>query len=290
MRAAIEPVSTDPGSSFRCFWRRAEDFAFQWHFHPECELTWIVSGHGRRFVGDHLSDYRAGDLVLLGPNLPHTWQSSSASSRTKSAKDHLALVVQFRRDFLGCGFFDCPEASQLASLLGQSQRGLRFVGQTVTEATEILRSLPERSGFGRLAGLLQTLSILAKSPQTETLAGLRYRPSLAVADAQRIDAIAAYLNDHLDEEITQRDVARLVHMSPSSFNRFFRRVLGRTFIEYLHELRIGEACRLLIESDRSITQIAHQVGYANLTYFNRRFRVSKGMTAREYRKASCAEC
>ncbi len=281
MRAALEAIQTLHDASFACFRRADPSFEFEWHFHPEFELTLITAGRGRRFVGDHIEDYRSGDLVLLGSNLPHTWQSSSSDHRAT----HEAVIVQFRRDFLGQEFLEHPETRRVARLFDRASRGLHFVGPAGRRAAQILTHLPDHQGMQRLLRLLEALDLLAGAKGAHVLAGASYTPSLAMADGRRIDRVLQYLNESLDQHVTQREAARRVHMSPSSFGRFFKRVTGRTFVDYLNELRISEACRLLCETDLRITEIAMKVGFSNLSYFNRRFRRVKGMPANRFRKA-----
>lgn len=281
MRAALETVQLDSSVSFACFRRIDSEFAFEWHFHPEYELVLITAGRGRRFVGDHIEDYREGDLVLMGPNLPHTWQSSV---RRDPPVIHKAACVQFHRDCLGAGFFDLPEMQRVNLLLKRVSRGLRFVGPTARRAARIVASLPDRKGLDRVIGLLEAFDLLAVSKSTRVLAGAGYTPSLATGDSRRIDRVMRYVSEHFNQPVTQQEAARRAHMSPSSFSRFFKRVTGRTFIDYLNELRISEACRLLCETDLRVSEIAFRVGFSSLPYFNRRFRRVKGVTAREYRK------
>lgn len=280
MRASLEAIHTGPDASFACFQRVDDSFEFEWHFHPEFELTLITSGRGRRFVGDHIEDYHSGDLVLLGSNIPHTWQSSSNNRSTA----HEAVVVQFRHDFLGGAFFEQPETRRVARLLVRASRGLHFAGPTARSATKILAELPNRQGLERLLCLLKALDLLAGAKGVRTLAGASYSSSLALADGHRIDRILKYLSEYLDQTVTQREAAKRVHMSPSSFGRFFKRVTGRTFVDYLNELRISEACRLLCETDLRISEIAPKVGFPSLSYFNRRFQRIKGMSARRFRQ------
>jgi len=280
MRAAIERIQPDPGTSFHCHRRSDPAFDFRWHFHPEYELTLITSSRGRRFVGDHIDDYRTGDFVLLGPNLPHTWQSVGHRREV-----HEAVVVQFHDEFLGNELFDHAEFREIKRLLKRSSRGLRFTGHEVKAAAKIVEGVSEREGIERLLSLFDALHRLCNCPQTQSLAGERYFPSLALEDNRRIDQIFGYLMEHLEEPIRQEEVARLVHMSPSSFSRFFKRATGHTFVEYLNGLRVSQACWLLSETDLRVTEIAFRVGFESLSYFNRRFKKHKGMTANQFRRA-----
>ncbi len=285
MRAAIEKIDLAPEASFQCFRRVEPAFPFSWHYHPEFELTLIVAGRGRRFVGDHVGDYMPGDLVLLGPNLPHTWESAR-DDPTHNGKPHEAVVVQFQKAFLGNGFFDRPEMRGIDRLLTRAARGVRFTGQIASYAADRLANLSAQPPMSRLLGMLDLLQCLAESPheQARELASQRFAPRLAHADAHRIDRVAAFVHERVGQPITQREAAELVQMSPSTFARFFRRVTGHTFIEYVNELRISEACRLLSDTELLITEICHRAGFASLPYFNRRFKHSKQMSPRQYRR------
>lgn len=280
MRPSIEKIIPDALSSFHCHRREDSSFDFLWHFHEEVELTLITSSQGRRFVGDHIGDYESGDLVLVGSNLPHTWQSS----KERSLAPHGAVVVQFKKDFLGKSFTMSPEFQPMDHLLKRSQRGLLFSGEEAERAERLILELPDLSGMDRLIRLLEVFSNLTRCQGIQPLAGAHYLPALAMRDSHRINRLADLFDKHLHEPITQARAASLAHMSPSTFSRFFKRVTGRTFIETLNEMRVSRACRLLRDSDLSVTEICYQCGFESLSYFNRRFKRSKKMSARQYRR------
>jgi AraC-like DNA-binding protein len=285
MRAAIEKIDLAPEASFQCFRRVELAFPFNWHYHPEFELTLIVAGRGRRFVGDHVDDYTPGDLVLLGSNVPHTWESAR-NDPAHDGKPHEAVVVQFQKTFLGDVFFDRPEMRHINRLLTRAARGARFIGPIVEVVADRLLNLSVQPPMSRLLGLLKLLQCLSESPQEQTqeLASQRFAPRLAHADTQHIDRVVAFVHKRLDQTITQREAANLIDMSPSTFARFFRRVTGHTFIEYVNESRISEACRLLSDTELQVTDICYRAGFASLPYFNRRFKRSKQMCPRQYRR------
>lgn len=278
MRAVIEQLLTPAEASFHYLVRTDSSFGFQWHFHPEFELTLIVSSEGRRFVGDHIADYRSGDLVLLGPNLPHTWRSEGGGRK------HRAIVIQFRRDFLGSVFFDRPELAGVVKLFGESSRGIVFAGPARAEAAERMQRMNDLVGMPRLLELLAILNLLAESKDASTLASAGFAPMLDERNHRRIDKVCAYIMKNEQSRISQSQAAAIAHLSPAPFSRFFRRATGKSFVQYVNELRIGRACRLLIETDKPITAIAHDAGFENLSNFNRQFEKLKGMPPREFRK------
>ena len=278
-RASFEKVEPSPGRSFAYREFDLPAFDSPWHFHPEYELTLVTSGAGRRFVGDHIAEFRPGDLVLLGPGLPHFWHSEApAEERSQS------LVIQFLPGFLGDGFLQLPELDAVKGLLAHASRGLHFKGRTQARASEILKTMATRSPQGQLFGLLEALDVLSRSLDVEVLATEGFAPALDTRTEGRINRCQSYIFEHLDEQIRLNDVAVHMNMSPSAFSRFFKRTIGKTFSRFVNELRVGMACRTLMESDRPIAEIAFRSGFNNLSNFNRRFRELRGMSPRRFRE------
>lgn len=256
---------------------RGQGFGFEWHQHPECELTLIETGTGQRFVGDHIDAYRPGDLVLIGSDLPHTW-----ASHPESAKSHRAVVIQFDPDWLTRMLEDTPEARSIHTLTLRCRRGLRFTGPAQAHAAALMPKMLKQQGMQRVLSFIGLLDKLAHSRGATPLASPAFDAAGSVADA-RIDRVCRYIHDHATEPITQADAARLVHMSGPAFSRFFKRRVGMTYSRYVHELRIGHACRLLLETDTPVTDACFASGFNNLSNFNRVFRSIKGESPRAYR-------
>ena len=284
-RIVYEDHSLEPNASF---WfkefHKLTHFPFNWHYHPEIELTLIVKGRGLRFVADSIQDYREGDLCLLGSNTPHTWQSQPAPGRSVHS-----VVMLFLKDFMGAEFFKRPEMRAIDALLTRSRKGLVITGKTRTAvAAQMMkmRSVPLGS-FQHVHGLLGMLATIADNPRDCTeLGACEIDPVENKAAHQRLRSVLRFINTHSDaDEIpSQSDVARQVRLSPAAFSRFFKRSVGKTYVSYLNELRIGRACRELIETDMNVTEIAFRAGFNNLSNFNRRFRRMKALTPRAYRR------
>ncbi|MGB5511285.1 MAG: AraC family transcriptional regulator [Woeseiaceae bacterium] len=279
-KASYEKVATTPGRSFA--FRKFDLPAFDspWHFHPEFELTLVTGGSGRRFVGDHIAEYGPGDLVLLAPDLPHFWHTETSG---KSGERSRSLVVQFLPGFLGAGFLELPELDSVKGLLANASRGLRFTGRTQRRGSEILIRMATRSPQGQLLGLLDALDVLSRSPDVEMLSTKGFAPALDTRTEERINRCQTYIFDNLNEPMRLEDVAAHMSMSPSAFSRYFKRVIGKTFSHFVAELRVGKACRVLLESDRPIAEIAYQSGFNNLSNFNRRFKDLRGVSPRQFR-------
>jgi len=279
MKAKVERVSPGGAASFICRRRTDPRFGFYWHVHPEIELTLIVRSRGRRFVGDSIEPYEEGDLVLLGPNLPHTWDSDP---RRKGP--HEAVFCQFSESFLGPEFLRAPEMAAARRLLVRAAQGLRFTGRTQKAVARRMDGMERLQGLARLAALLEVLHTLAGSRDVRPLSSREFAPSPRPADADRIDRVCRFLNERCTGRIRLAEAAAAAHLSVPAFSRFFRRRTGRTLVAYLNELRTGLACRELIETDRSISDIAFDSGFNNLSNFNRKFLELKRMSPREFRR------
>lgn len=270
MRATFEHIEASPHLSWTLFVRREPRFGFLWHFHREFELTLITRGMGTRFVGDSVEDYRPGDLTLIGPELPHTYASIGDGQE--------AVVAQFRWDSFGPGFFDRPEFAEVATLLRRSARGLRLPAGAAALAE--LTAMPPAE---RTLGLLSTLVHLARGDDARPLASAGHRPARNGRTRDRIDAVIRLLHAEYARPVSLDAVASVAHLTPAATSRFFRRTTGSTITDYLNGVRVNAACRMLLETDRRVADIAADCGYPNLSNFNRRFRALKGMSPREYR-------
>ncbi len=287
MKPYFEKVASGP-SSFVAFERNLPEFPFYWHYHPEYELTLIVDSQGQRLVGDGIADYGPGDLVLLGPNLPHSWRSGPVKS--SAIETHRAVVLQFRYDFLGEHFFELKEMAAVDRLLQRSSSGLAF-GHTAAgrKVSRYLAKLPSLSPAKRLVLLLSVLSDLAREGDARVLSTLKVKPIGGVADQQRIDAICLYLNERFGEEIDFAKLAERIHMDQASLCRFFKRATGRTMTAYVNELRVGAAAQLLLDTEDSVLEIGFRVGFGNYSNFNRQFKRIKGFGPRTLRRQFSSE-
>ena len=282
----VKPLLEAPRSTFHhaslvVFERRANAFPWNWHYHPEIELTYIHRGRGTRLVGDHSEAYGPGDLVLLGPDLPHTWFNRPEAA--SSGKDHQAIVLQFRAGMFPEALRQLPEFLPLRDLLERASLGLHFPAAVGLKMGARMRQLLRQGGLRRWLEVSRLLGDLAGQPAT-TLASAGYHHRRSFRLSSRIERITAYLDENFGEEVTLSRAARKCGLSPGAFSRFFRRMTHQTFVEYRNGCRLREVCRLLGESDLPITEIAYRCGFGNLSNFNRRFRREKKMVPRDYRR------
>ncbi len=282
-KAEHELVPLEENASFTVREFKLPRFTSPWHLHSECEITLILSGRGKRFVGDSVSGFSAGDLVMIGEGLPHYWCSSDSVKE----KAH-SIVIQFKNNCLGEGFFDRPEMKPIKNLQARCRRGIRFQGKARELIPAKLLAMRKASGFQRIQGFLAILDILAKSKDYRFLASEGF---LAVADGwrdKRISKACQFVFDNLTEPISLGAVARTAGMHKDAFCRFFRKMTGQTLFEFINNTRVGHACALLIDTDMNITEACYASGFNNLSNFNRRFKITKGMTPKQFRKIIAA--
>jgi AraC-like DNA-binding protein len=279
MKIVFEKVARRPDRSFATVDKRARAFDGRFHFHPEIEITLIESSAGRRVVGDSIEPFAPGDLVMLGPNLPHQYVSDPASSDTIAA----AKVIQFAPDFMGDHLLRLPEFSAIAKLLKHSTRGFKFGGTTNDVARQLIRQIFRASGSKRLLLLLELLDALSAAPLATPIASAGYLGKISSREGDTIDNALQYLHDHFTGRVSLKRLCQYLHVSPATCNRLFQKSIGRSFKTMLIELRISHACRHLLERNQSILDIAYSSGFTNLSNFNRRFKESTGHTPRAYR-------
>ena len=284
MQPVLEKVTLGLDHSFALKEDVLPHIEIGWHVHPEYELTLIAESEGTRVIGDHVSPFDAGDLLLIGPNLPHYMRNSERYYAGDPELRCRAIVAHFAPTFLGTEFFHAPELVPVRRLLRQAARGLHIYGQTRDRVAEKMETLLTCSGYQRLRVLLDALHLIAESPERTPLASLVYAPSFPEADAPRINRVFEYLLKHFADDVTLPDVAELVNLSPSAFCKFFKKRTGKTFSQTLNEIRVGHACKLFIEEGPPVAQVCYRSGYNTPSYFNRQFKRITGYAPLQYRK------
>ncbi len=257
-----------------------------WHYHPEIELIGIRQGRGTQFIGDHISHFREGDVLLVGAGLPHLWRCEEAYHQGLADLRAEAIVVHFLPDFWGAGFLELPELLAVKELLRRAARGIRITGRTGREVMQQLEELLRLQGAPRIAHLIALLHRVASAPDAERvpLSLGDFKTTFDKTDHHRLNLIYTFTLTHYPREIQLQEVAALVSMSRLAFCRYFKAKTGKTYTQFLMELRIGRACKLLIENALSVSQVALECGYNNYSNFNRQFNRIAGMTPLTYRK------
>ncbi len=281
MRVDEEPVH-HPDASFRFLALELRAFGGGRHRHAQAELTWIERGQGLRFVGDHVEPFADGDLVLVGPWLPHLWTGRAA--RGEAA--YRARVVQFPPALADSSLL--PELAPMQALLARASRGLALSGTVRERIVPALRAMDDAGAAARLALLMGVFAALIEAPQAELrplAAQGAPRPRGAGEPLRRIDRVLEWMHRQLHTELPLAEAARRAHVSEAAFSRFFRRETGRTWTEAVNELRCSEAARRLRQDTRPVAEIAADCGWRTQSHFNRVFRERFGMTPRAWRRA-----
>ncbi|MBK9733838.1 MAG: helix-turn-helix domain-containing protein [Saprospiraceae bacterium] len=277
---ALEKIEPDFGHSFAI--RKFEDnnpnqIPF-WHFHPELEIVYIKHGSGKRHIGNHISYYNGGDLIFIGPNLPHYGFTDRLSDSNSE------IVVQMKEDFLGKGFFKLPEMQVIDNLFERSKSGISFYGNTKDEVGARLNSLLYMDQFDKLTEFIKILYILATSKEFTILNASGIALIVQNQDTNRIDAIYKYVRNHFTETIQLDGIASHVNMTVPSFCRYFKKVTSKTFTEFVNEFRIVHACKLLSEEQLSIAEVCFDSGFNNFSHFNKLFKEKTGKSPNAFRK------
>ena len=278
MRPFLESLPWAEDSSIALLDRRLDDeIPFQWHHHPEWELTLTLNSTGQRFIGDHVGNYGHGDLVLVAPNLPHTWVSHDRID----PGPHRAAVIWFSQDWID-RLGGLAECSGLRRLAEKGQRGLAFTREAAARVARNMERIFDQPAQDRLISLIRILTELADDAATPLASAPAHR-DLDGASRDRINRVLTHIHTHYARPLPIDELAQIAALSPSGLHRLFKRQMNRTISDYLIGLRIGAAAARLAGSDAPIAHIASDVGYGALANFNRQFRTTKGMTPRMYR-------
>lgn len=234
-----------------------------WHYHPEIEICYTSKSHGRRFVGNQISDYQEKDLVMFGSNLPHGFTTEEYSSQ---------VVIQMTFDFLGEVFINSPELRPIKKLFSHAKRGLEFKGKTRKKAIKILDKLIKKEGSLQLLHLLELLNLLANSEEVEEICSEEYALNFEVNQFGRIKIVYDHIMDNFKEEVSIKEVANKLNISEAAFYKFIKKQTKKTYTQIINEFRINHASKLLMTTDKTIAQIGFESGYNNLSYFNRKFK------------------
>ena len=275
MKAILEKVDVTEQEQIHAFKYSNSSFELPWHFHPEFELTLILESSGIRYVGNNISDFEAGDLVMLGGNLPHCWKNDKDHSGTSSS-----LVIQWRKDIIS----DYPVFNGIKDLLSKSQRGLSFRPDDRDIIIEKMHAVLQSSSLQQYLKLIELLDYIARKSSYDFIAGPSYSYDLSGQSTNRLETVQTYVKEHYREKIRLAHVANHLHMSEQAFSRFFSKTMNKPFFTFLNEYRVNIASRDILETDLQMAEIAYKCGYDSLPFFYKQFKHFKGYTPLEFRK------
>jgi AraC-like DNA-binding protein len=262
-------------------------FTTDFHFHNECQLVYIVSGSGTRIIGDSVENYQEGDLAFVGPNVPHVWYSKTSPNQEEQMAISIALYIN--PETVAENLKPFIDTQTLASFFEQSARGINIVGEKKEVISKILQESLHQKEVSLLASFLKILELLMDSKDIIWLNEPSLMKTYSSKNQGRVAKLMHFLQENFRTEITLEQAASVADLQLHSFCRFFKQLTHHTFSDFLNEIRIGFACKLLQQSDLPVTQVAYECGYSNISYFNRTFKKIHGITPREYRQSLVVE-
>ncbi len=274
MKPILEPILLGQDKSILCFNYEAAHFETPWHFHPQHELTYIEESVGTKLIGDYVGPYEAGELVLLRSNLPHCWKNNAQTYQKSKS-----IVIQWNRGV----FPKVPELELIFSLLRKADKGLLFNKEQTKELLPLIQILPTLKSHELYVQLLQLLSKLAQC-QFQSLSELSFRDDIPTIHGTRMLQVHEFVQQHFQRKVYLKEVADLVKMSEQSFSRFFKKMMGRSFFTFLNEYRVNMAVRMLLDSDKSVSQVGYDCGYESLPFFYKQFNKYLGCTPLNHQK------
>jgi AraC-like DNA-binding protein/mannose-6-phosphate isomerase-like protein (cupin superfamily) len=255
-----------------------------WHFHPHYQLFTVIRGTGTRFIGDDIRHFEEGDTVFLGPNMPHLWRSDRNYFEKESQLKTEGIVVYFKEDFLGTDFFEKPEMFDIKSFLKNSERGLDITGKMGAEIVIDLNELLGLTGFEGISKLLNILHKLSVTNDYQYISSSNYTNTHKISETERMRIVHEYVLKHFKENINLSTVASLSNMTEAAFCRYFKSRTNKTFSDFVKEIRIGNACKILQDENKSISQTCYESGYNTVSNFNNQFKSLKGVSPLQYQK------
>ncbi|WP_217602340.1 AraC family transcriptional regulator [Chitinophaga sp. GbtcB8] len=277
MRPALQKLPLDESTSFVAKTFRTPHFEVGWHQHIEYELILFTEGAGQSFVGNQVEMFETGDIYFLGSNLPHTFQKWEPDMVTS------AVVVQFKEDFWGEYFLQLPESKYIRQLLDKSFQGLKMQTPVKEKLAPLVKALEYTSGFKRILLLGECLEIMATQPDYVTVSTQTVN-SFQHKDRDKLDRVFQFTIDTFRDPITVSQAAHVACMSVPAFCNYFKRCTKKTYIDFLNEVRIGYACNLLRETQKTVLDICYESGYNTMANFHKQFRKIKQLTPLQYRK------
>ncbi len=262
--------------------REMPHFTYPWHFHPEYELLYVIEGSGTSFVADSIEEFQSGDLAFIGSNLPHFWRSDEKYLNSNGKLKIKYVVIQFPQDFLHDSIEKYPEYNLIGELMERSAQGIRFSLGFTRKVSRLILRMSKLNGFQRIIALQELLQILAKTKEYRILAGEFYQHESIHFKSFRLNNVIQFLNTSYQRKIELEKVADIANLHPTAFCRFFKENTGKTLSEYVNDMRISYACRLIMEGKLTVSQISFESGFNNLSNFNRTFKKNTRYTPTQY--------
>jgi len=284
MKPQLLKVSYENDHSFGIRKEMMPNINSRWHYHAEIELIHFHKGMGTQFVGDHISQFEPGDIVLVGCNLPHFWKYDEVYFNNQTSSNPYSTVVHFFENFIGDRFLHLPETRNIKILLEKAKRGILLKGSTAKKIGDLIENIYQSEGIHKILTLIACLSEFSNCQDITLLSSLGFRYNFTESDNKRITDIYNYSFNHFQEKVKLTEVAEIAGMIPNSFCRYFKQHTGKTYSDFLMEIRIGYACKLILANKTSMKQICFESGFNNFSSFHQYFKRITGKTPLNYQK------
>jgi AraC-like DNA-binding protein len=284
MRPQLLKVSTGPRHSFSVRRDLVPYVNNRWHYHPEIELIHFKKGEGTQFIGDSIKRFKSGDIVMVGAHLPHYWRFDDLYFEEDTRVQADIRVAHFCENFWGEQFLHLPENINIKTVLEKARRGLQITGKTRQLVADLLERLLQTDGSERIIILMEALMTIGDCKQLNTLSSIGFKHDMVDAENERVNAIYEYSLKNYKRKIQLEEIAAVANISPNSFCRYFKSRTRKTYSQFLIEIRVGQACKLLIENNLSIKQLCYESGFNNFTSFHKYFKMITGKSPLCYQK------
>lgn len=284
MKPELIKIAGEATHSFTVRQDQVPNINNRWHYHPQIELILFHRGSGMQFVGDSIKRFQQNNIVLLGPNLPHYWKFDPENIERKEPQPY-STVIHFFEDFWGPTFLNLPENKMIRHSLERSQRGIQLSGKKEPHVAKLIEQITAAEGHSRIMLLMEALAAIGSAGSSKQLASIGFKDNFEEADQHRINLIYDYSFANFKEKIELERIAKIANLTPNSFCRYFKAKTRKTYFQFIAEIRIGHACRLLIEDEVSIKQLCYESGFNNFSSFHAAFKSITGKTPLTYKQS-----
>lgn len=283
MKPLLKLINTHQHEVFHIMKVQEHYFFPSWHFHPQYEIMLVLEGTGIRFVGDSVERFQPGDLIFYGANIPHLYRSDEEYYNKKSDLVSQAVVIYFEENFLGENFWNLSDITSIKKLFSLSKKGIKYTGEAKEKLKAKVLSLDDqKDGIQKIIDLLSVLKAMADTAEYELLSSSAFTKGIEKDDCERMNKVYQFIMDKFAENPSLDQTSEIANMSTTAFCRYFKSHTNKTYTQFLNEIKVGNACKLLIENRLSISQICFETGFNNFTHFNSQFKKISGVTPSQY--------
>lgn len=285
MKPQLLRVSNHPINSFNARRDNVPYINNKWHYHEEVELIYFKEGNGTQFIGDSIKNFRSGDVVLVGAHLPHYWKFDDSYFKEGEKQHADVFVIHFDENFWGNSFLNLPEIKPIKLLLEKAQRGVQVQDKNKQKIGELIESVLFSEGPKKIISLMESLLAIENCAQSNILSSIGFRHNFEEIENYRINAIYNYSIANFKRKISMEEMAAVANISPNSFCRYFKSRTRKTYTQFISEIRVGHACKLLIEDSMNVKQICYESGFYNFASFHKHFKMITGKSPLSYQKS-----